>query len=93
MQAAVQSSLGWLRRCLRRDERSDVAVWLKNWLRNEQGQDLIEYALLCSAIGLAGVVAFSFVSDAMHDTYMSWDTAVQDPSLVEPCNPAPEPCR
>ena len=67
-----------------------VAV-VRRWLREEHGQDLIEYALLCSVIGFAGIVAFSFVSDAMHDTYESWDTAVQSDVLVEVPDPAPVP--
>jgi Flp pilus assembly pilin Flp len=57
--------------------------FFRRWLREEHGQDLIEYALLCSVIGFAGVVAFSFLSDAMNTTYSSWDTAVQDCNLVE----------
>jgi len=64
---------------------------VRRWLREEHGQDLIEYALLCGAIGFAGTVAFSFISTAMHDTYESWDTAVQDDVLVEVPDPASEP--
>lgn len=61
---------------------------LRRLLREEDGQDLIEYALLSSAIGLAGAVAFSFISDAMRDTYTTWDDAVQDDVLVEMPEPA-----
>ena len=65
---------------------------LRRWFHDERGQDLIEYALLCSAIGFAGAVAFTFVSDAMNSTYDSWDSAVQDPLLVEiPCPADDEP--
>ena len=65
---------------------------LRRWLSEDHGQDLIEYALLCSVIGFAGIVAFSFISDAMNTTYTSWDTAVQSDALVEVCNPQPDPC-
>jgi len=70
-----------------------VAV-VRRWLREEHGQDLIEYALLSSVIGFAGIVAFSFISDAMNTTYASWDTAVQSDVLVEvPCPASdPPPC-
>ena len=67
---------------------------VRRWLREEHGQDLIEYALLSSVIGFAGVVAFSFVSSAMNTTYASWDTAVQADAQVEvPCPASdPPPC-
>jgi Flp pilus assembly pilin Flp len=64
---------------------------LRRWIRDEGGQDLIEYALLCSAIGFAGAVAFSFISDAMNTTYASWDEAVQSDDLVEVADPVPVP--
>jgi Flp pilus assembly pilin Flp len=70
---------------------SEGNALVRRWLREEHGQDLIEYALLCSFIGFAGVVAFSFVSTAMNTTYTSWDNAVQSPELVEVPDPAPEP--
>ena len=64
--------------------------FFRRWLREEDGQDLIEYALLCAAIGFAGVVAFSFISTAMNSTYTSWDTAVQTDQLVEVPDPSPD---
>ena len=67
-------------------------VW--RWLHEEHGQDLIEYALLCGAIGFAGAVAFSYISSAMNTSYDSWnnpDTGVQSVELVEVPDPAPEP--
>jgi len=59
------------------------------WFAEEGGQDLIEYALLSGAIGLAGFVAFAFVTDVMNTTYASWDTAVQSDELVEVPDPVP----
>ena len=52
----------------------------------EDGQDLIEYALLTGAIGLCGVVGFELFGGAISAAYASWtgDTnslwEVPDPS-------------
>jgi Flp pilus assembly pilin Flp len=59
----------------------------RRFVREEHGQDLIEYALLCSVIGFAGVVAFNFISGEMKTTYESWDSAVQSDGLVEILDP------
>ena len=34
-------------------------LWLKNWLENEEGQDLIEYVLIAGLIALVAVVAIT----------------------------------
>ena len=82
----MRFGFGGLSGCSRRGLTSDGIVLMRRWLREDHGQDLIEYALLCSAIGFAGAVAFNFVSAAMFTTYTSWDSAVQDDRLVEvPC--------
>ena len=59
---------------------------LKRLLREETGQDLIEYALLTAAIGFAGVVGINLLGAAINTTYASWDTSVN--SLWEV--PAPQ---
>ena len=67
---------------------------VRRWLREEHGQDLIEYALLCGAVGFAGTVAFSFISSAMNTSYDSWnnvDTGVQSGELVEVPDPISTP--
>ena len=51
----------------------------------DHGQDLVEYALLTAAIGLAGAVAWPNIVDSMGATYQGWDTGVQD--LWEPPDP------
>ena len=51
----------------------------------DHGQDLVEYALLTAAIGLAGIVAWPLIVDSMGATYQGWDTGVQD--LWEPADP------
>jgi Flp pilus assembly pilin Flp len=40
----------------------------------EDGQDLIEYALLTAAIGLCALAAFSLWNAAINSTYNSWNT-------------------
>jgi Flp pilus assembly pilin Flp len=70
---------------------SGGGVFIRRWIHEEDGQDLIEYALLCGAIGFAGTVAFSYISTAMNSTYTSWDNAVQTDQLVEVPDPVPDP--
>ena len=47
-------------------------------LRNDDGQDLIEYVLLGSFIGLAGVVGFQLLGSTMKNVYEGWDSNVQN---------------
>lgn len=44
----------------------------------EDAQDLIEYALLCTVIGFAGAAAFQLIMSAIGNTYGQWDTQVND---------------
>jgi Flp pilus assembly pilin Flp len=60
---------------------------LERWFVDEDGSNLIEYALLAGAIGFAGVAAFSAMSNSMNTTYVSWDEAIQSDALVEVPNP------
>lgn len=57
------------------------------WLRQDDGQDLIEYALLSSFVGFAGYAALGALGDLMQTTYKSWDTAVQSKELVQVPDP------
>ena len=54
-------------------------------LRDEAGQDLVEYALLTTTIGFAGIFVWSLVGTAISGTYSSWVSGVD--SLAVP--PAP----
>ena len=38
---------------------SALYVWLKNWMNSEEGQDLVEYALLMGLIALVCVAAIT----------------------------------
>ena len=46
------------------------------FLREEGGQDLIEYALLTATIGFGAVAAFGLFGGAINAVYTSWDTGV-----------------
>ena len=54
--------------------------------RDEQGQDLVEYALLTAAIGLAGLAVFGVVLNVIRDSYIAQEGAMN--SRWEPSNPA-----
>jgi Flp pilus assembly pilin Flp len=58
---------------------------LSSLIKDDGGQDLIEYALLCGAIGFACVVGVGFLTGAMNSSYNSWQDAAQDDYLVVPC--------
>ena len=53
------------------------------FLRREEGQDIIEYALLASFLGFAAMTAMGLLGVAMNQVYVSWDTAGQNKALVE----------
>ena len=58
---------------------------LAKFVRNESGQDVIEYALLSAFIGLAAVAVFPLIQSGLNAAYMSWDGATQ--GLWEPLDP------
>jgi Flp pilus assembly pilin Flp len=43
-------------------------------LRDEEGQDLVEYALLATFLGLISIAVFGQVQAAIKSTYLSWNT-------------------
>ena len=58
---------------------------LQRFTANEQGQDLIEYALLTGAIGLVGVAAWQAITSGIGTAYNGWDSGVQN--IWEPPDP------
>jgi len=58
---------------------------LTRLLCDEDGQDLIEYALLTATIGLVGSAAWALMSDNIQTLYTGWDAGVND--LWEPEDP------
>jgi Flp pilus assembly pilin Flp len=62
---------------------------LRQLLFDDSGQDLIEYALLSTAIGFAAITAVDLLMGSMKTTYSSWDSSVQD--IWEIQNPMADP--
>ena len=58
---------------------------LHRFTADERGQDLIEYALLTGAIGLAGVAAWQAITTGIGTAYTGWDSGVQN--IWEPPDP------
>jgi Flp pilus assembly pilin Flp len=58
---------------------------LHRWLVEDDGQDLVEYVLLTSVVGLAILLAINALDDVVRVTYESWDGATQ--ALWEPQDP------
>jgi hypothetical protein len=58
---------------------------LRRWLVEDDAQDLVEYVLLTSVAGLAGLLAMNTFDDAITAVYASWDFATQ--ALWEPQDP------
>ena len=55
------------------------ASWkiLKRFAVDDRGQDLIEYALLASIIGIAGVLTIPIISAKMGTNFSNWGVSVQ----------------
>jgi Flp pilus assembly pilin Flp len=47
-------------------------------LTGDDGQDLIEYALLASIIGIVGVLIFPSIATKMANAFASWGTGVNN---------------
>ena len=64
---------------------------LTRFLRDDDAQDLIEYAFLAVFIGIAGWVALNSIGPTVKTTYESWMGAAPGsggtPSLWEPAAP------
>lgn len=58
-------------------------------LRDERGQDLVEYALLTAAVGLAGAASWPFIEQSIGTAYRALDTNTQN--LWEPPPPSGGP--
>ena len=57
---------------------------------DDNGQDLIEYALLTAIIGISGLLILSTISTKMGTAYAGWNTAGQN--AWQPCPPKPAAC-
>jgi pilus assembly protein Flp/PilA len=55
-------------------------------LRDEGGQDLIEYALLAAFIGVVGILAWTNIQTGIGRAYTGWDSGVK---TLSSCTPDP----
>jgi len=61
---------------------------LERFVREENGQDLIEYAFLAAALATAGMLALNAIGPAVGVTYNSWlSPSSGTPSLWQPAEP------
>jgi Flp pilus assembly pilin Flp len=61
--------------------------FLVRFVRDEDGQDLIEYGLLAGAIAAAGVAVFPGIVTAMSDAFQQWNADIN--SEWVPPDPVP----
>jgi Flp pilus assembly pilin Flp len=59
---------------------------IARFLREECGQDVIEYALLGAFIGIVGIVTWQSIGVGVANHYSGWDTGVQ---TLSKCTPDP----
>jgi Flp pilus assembly pilin Flp len=59
---------------------------LKRFIWDDNGQDLIEYALLAAFIGVCAVIAWTNIPPKIAAAYATWDSNVQD---LSDCTPDP----
>ena len=59
---------------------------LQRFLREDDGQDLIEYALLSAFIGICAVVAWTNIPPKIAGAYNNWNSGVQ---TISACTPDP----
>ncbi len=64
--------------------RALVETMLQRFLDDEDGQDLIEYALLSALIGIVGAVIWINIAAAIGIAFAGWDTGVQGLSACTP---------
>jgi Flp pilus assembly pilin Flp len=59
-------------------------MW-RRFAREQEADDLVEYALLATVVGVAGGLALAAWPGIMNAVYTSWDTGTQD--IWEPLDP------
>jgi Flp pilus assembly pilin Flp len=59
---------------------------LLRFVREESGQDIIEYALLSALIGVVGILIWQNIGSGLASAYTGWDTGVQS---ISSCTPDP----
>ena len=64
--------INWCRRATHR-----VGLLLRRLVRDDAGQDLIEYALLTGIIAIAGILLFPTIQSKMAGAYQDWNDNAQ----------------
>lgn len=62
-----------------------MTLWLRRWLTDDSGQDLVEYVLLGATVAFASFVAMNTFDDVINAVYTSWDAGTQ--AIWEPQDP------
>jgi Flp pilus assembly pilin Flp len=57
---------------------------MKRFIREEQGQDIVEYALLAAFIGTVGILTWQSIGSGIANAYAAWDGGVQGLSACTP---------
>lgn len=63
---------------------------LRSLACDDEGQDLVEYALLSGIVGAAGALLIPAILSGMRTSYLGWQAGVR--AAWEPCAPAASPC-
>jgi Flp pilus assembly pilin Flp len=63
-----------------------MKILMRRLLREESGQDVIEYALLGAFIATVGIVAWENIGVKIGAKFIGWDTGVQ---TLSGCTPDP----
>ena len=50
-------------------------LWLKNWLEREEGQDLVEYALIIALVSIALVLALGALAGGISGVFSEIQTS------------------
>jgi Flp pilus assembly pilin Flp len=58
---------------------------MSEWLVDESGSDLVEYALLAATVGIMAAVALALMPGILNAVYQTWDSGTQ--TIWDPCDP------
>jgi Flp pilus assembly pilin Flp len=59
-------------------ERVQMRTLLVRFISDDRGQDVVEHALLCVFVSLAGMATWLAIQAAIAQGYIGWDTAEQN---------------
>jgi Flp pilus assembly pilin Flp len=62
-----------------------IVLVIRRFLADDEGQDLIEYALLSGLVGAVGLAVYPEIMSRMSAAYVDWMTDTQ--AAWQPCDP------